>query len=94
MPAAFIRRVAAGLIALAAAAAISAVSAQSEPAIWISEVSAAGSAEEEWFEISNAGDEEVVLSGWIARDALGHEDPLPEVAIPAGGSVVIAAQAG
>lgn len=94
MPAALIRRVAAGLIALAAAAAISAVSAQSEPAIWISEVSAAGSAEEEWFEISNAGDEEVALSGWIVRDALEKEDPLPEVTIPAGGSVVIAAQAG
>ena len=93
MPAALIRRVAAGLTALAAAAAIFAVSAQSEPAIWISEVSAAGSAEEEWFEISNVGDEEVVLSGWTVRDALGHEDPLPEVTIPAGGSVVIAAQA-
>lgn len=94
MPAALIRRVAAGLTALAAAAAIFAASAQSEPAIWISEVSAAGSAAEEWFEISNAGDKEVTLSGWTVRDALGHEDPLPEVTIPAGGSVVIAAQAG
>lgn len=93
MPAALARRVAAGLIALVAAAAISAMSAQSEPAIWISEVSAAGVAAAEWFEISNAGDDDAVLSGWTVRDALGHEDSLPELTIPAGGSAVIAAQA-
>ena len=93
MPTALIRRVAAGLIALASAAALSAASAQSGPAVWISEVSADGTAASEWFEISNAGDEEAVLSGWTVGDALGHLDSIPDLTIPASGSVVLVARA-
>lgn len=85
---------AAAFAALAAASlAIAAVSAQSPapPAqVWISEVSPAGRPDREWFELANGGAEPITLQGWRIADQAGS-DPLPPIAIPPGGAVVIAA---
>ena len=60
------------------------------PHIWISEVSPAGRAEHEWFELANSGAEPITLEGWRIADEAGS-DPLPDVSIPPGSVIVIAA---
>ena len=60
------------------------------PRIWISEVSPAGRAEHEWFELANNGAEPITLEGWRIADEAGS-DPLPAVSIPPGNAIVIAA---
>ena len=77
----------------AAALAIATVAAQSPapPAqVWISEVSPAGRADREWFELANGGAEPVTLQGWRIADKT-DSDPLPLITIPPGGTVIIAA---
>ena len=83
------------IAALAATAALSiaTIAAQSPAApeqIWISEVSPAGRADREWFELANNGPEPISLQGWSIADQTGS-DPLPPITVPPDGTVVIAA---
>ena len=63
------------------------------PVIWISEVyptAGQGRADPafEWFELTNATDQEVNLDGWTIADNTSS-DPLDGVIIPSGGSIVV-----
>ena len=61
--------------------------------VWISEVhpnSGAGDPQAEWFELANDDSEDVRLRGWSIADNT-QSDPLPQIVIPAGGAIVIAA---
>ena len=68
-----------------------------QPGIWISEVRPAAGrgrndAAFEWFELTNATDQSVRLDGWSIADNTSS-DPLDELVVPPGSSVVIGGSA-